>query len=187
MTRNEALKFIEDKVANKNIVKHMLATEAVMRALAEKFEPERKDEWGLAGLLHDGDYSEDVPHDRQGIEVSNWLEKEGFQISDEVKHAMAAHNCSNTKVIPESKMDWSLFCCDSLTGLITACALVLPNKKLADVKVESVLKKFKNPSFAGGTRREDIILCENHLGTSLEEFVKISLKAMQKIAPDLGL
>lgn len=187
MIREEALKFIEERIANKNIVKHMLATEAVMRALAEKFEPDKVDEWRLAGLLHDGDYSEDVPPERQGIEISNWLKKAGFEISDEVKHAMAAHNCSNTKVMPESKMDWSLFCCDFLTGLIIACALVLPDKKLEDVKLESVLKKFNNPSFAGGTRREDIKMCENHLGTTLPNFVKISLEAMQKIAPELGL
>lgn len=187
MTRDEALKFIESKVANRNIVKHMLATEAVMRALAEKFEPDKVDEWGLAGLLHDGDYSDTVPHERQGIEVSNWLEEAGFQISGEVKHAMAAHNCSNTKIMPESRMDWSLFCCDSLTGLIIACALVLPDKKLANVKLESVLKRFKEPKFAAGTRREEIKMCEEHLKISLEEFVKISLEAMQNIAPELGL
>lgn len=187
MTKEEALQFIEGRVSNKNIVKHMLATEVVMRALAEKFEPDKVDEWGLAGLLHDGDYSESVPHEKQGIEVSKWLEEEGFQISDEVKHAMAAHNCSNTKIMPESKMDWSLFCCDSLTGLIIACALVLPDKKLADVKLESVLKKFKEPKFAAGTRREEIKMCENHLGTTLEEFVKISLEAMQGISDQLGL
>lgn len=187
MNREDALKFIEGKVPNKNIVKHMLATEAVMRALAEKFEPEKVDEWGLAGLLHDGDYSESVPHEKQGIEVSNWLEEAGFQISDEVKHAMAAHNCSNTKIMPESRMDWSLFCCDSLTGLIIACALVLPDKKLADVKLESVLRRFKEPKFAAGTRREDIIMCENHLEITFPEFVKISLEAIQGISKNLEL
>lgn len=187
MTREDALKFIEEKVPNRNIVKHMLATEAVMRALSEKFEPDKVDDWGLAGLLHDGDYSEDVPHEKQGIEISKWLEDAGFEISDNVKHAMAAHNVSNTGVQPLSKMDWSLFCCDSLTGLIVASTLVLPNKKLADLSVESVLKRFKEPKFAGGTRREDISMCENHLGTTLEEFVKISLKAMQGITLELGL
>lgn len=187
MTRDQALEFINQKVTNKNIVKHMLATEAVMRALAEKFESEKVDEWGLAGLLHDGDYSDTVPHEKQGIEVSKWLEDEGFQISDEVKHAMAAHNVEHTKVAPESKMDWSLFCCDSLTGLIIACALILPDKKLTDVTVERVLKRFKEPKFAAGTRREEIKMCEEHLGTTLPEFVKISLEAMQKIAPELGL
>lgn len=187
MTREEALKIIEIHVTNKNIIKHMLAAEAMMGALAEKFEPEKVEDWKLAGLLHDGDYCEEVPHERQGIQISEWIEKQGFNLSDEVKHAMAAHNCSNTKIMPESKMDWALFCGDSLTGLIIACALVMPEKKLADVKVESVLKKFKNPAFAGGTRREDIKMCEEHLGISLEEFVKITLEAMQKITSELEL
>ncbi len=187
MDREEALKIIEENVSNKNIIKHMLATEAVMRALAEKLEPESVDEWGIAGLLHDGDYSEKVPVSEQGVQISKWVEEKGFVLSDEVKHAMAAHNCSNTKIMPESKMDWSLFCCDSLTGLITACALVLPEKKLADVTVERVLKRFKEPKFAAGTRRDEIQMCEKQLGLTLEEFVKISLEAMQKIAPELGL
>lgn len=187
MDRNEALKIIDENVANKNIVKHMLATEAVMGALAEEFEPEKAEDWKLAGLLHDGDYSDGVPHEMQGIQISKWVDDKGFSLSEEVKHAMAAHNVSHTGVQPESKMDWSLFCCDTLTGLIIACALVLPDKKLADVTVERVLKRFKEPKFAAGSRREEIKMCEEKLGLSLEEFVRISLEAMQKIAPELGL
>ncbi len=187
MNRKDALKIIEENVANKNIIKHMLATEAVMGALAQKFEPDKADEWKLAGLLHDGDYCDKVPHGMQGIQISKWAEEKGFDLSNEVKHAMAAHNWDNTGIEPKSKMDWSLFCCDSLTGLIVACALVTPNKKLADVKIESVLKKFKNPSFAAGTRREDIKMCEEKLGISLEEFVKINLEVMQNINDQLDL
>lgn len=187
MDRDQALKIVEENVTNKNIVKHMLATEAVMKALAQNFDPDKVDEWGLAGLLHDGDYREDVPVNLQGIKIGKWIEEKGFSLSDEVKHAMAAHNASNTGVQPQSKMAWSLFACDSLTGLITACALILPEKKLADVTVERVLKRFKEPKFAAGTRREDIKTCEDHLGISLEEFVKIALQAMQGIASELGL
>jgi predicted hydrolase (HD superfamily) len=84
-------------------------------------------------------------------------------------------------------MDWSIFCADSLTGLIVACALVLPSRKLADVSVGMVLKKFKSSSFAAGTRREDIALCQEKLGIPLEEFIAISLKAMQEISEELGL
>ncbi|MDP3998180.1 MAG: HD domain-containing protein [bacterium] len=171
INHDEALKILEELVPVPNIHKHLLATEAIMRVLAQKFEPEKEEEWAMAGLLHDGDYNEYTPHEKQGIEISNILEKRGFPLTDEVKHAMAAHNVENTGVQPESKMDWSLFCCDSLTGLIVATALVRPDKKLASVELGSILKKFNNPSFAAGTRREDII----------------SLSAMQKISPDLGL
>lgn len=187
ITGDEALKIIDENVANKNIVKHMLATEAVMGALAQNLEPEKVEDWKLAGLLHDGDYSDSVPHKMQGIQISKWVEEKGFSLSDEVKHAMAAHNVSNTGVQPESKMDWALFCCDTLTGLIIACALVLPDKKLADVTPERVLKRFKEPKFAAGSRREEIKMCEDKLGLSLDEFVTITLGAMQGIAPELGL
>lgn len=181
ITREEALSILEEKVNNKNIIKHMLATEAMMKELAKKFEPEKEAEWRMAGLLHDGDYSESVPVEKQGIKISEWLDEKGLEIPESVKHAMAAHNMTNTGVKPESKMDWALFCGDSLTGLIVASALVLPSKKLADVTPETVLKRFKEPKFAGGTRREEIKMCENELGISLEEFVKITLEAMQKI------
>jgi predicted hydrolase (HD superfamily) len=84
-------------------------------------------------------------------------------------------------------MQWSLFICDSLTGLIVATALVRPSKKLGDVKLKSLKKKFKEPAFARGTRREDIQLCDEKLGISLSDFMQIGLIAMKKISDDLGL
>lgn len=187
ISRDKALKILDELVLVPNIRKHLLGTEAIMRVLAQKFEPEKEEEWALAGLLHDGDYNDSVPHEKQGIEISHILEKRGFPLPEEVKHAMAAHNVDNTGVQPESKMDWSLFCCDSLTGLIVATVLVRPDKKLASVEVASVIKKFNNPSFASGTRREDIKMCEEKLGIPLEEFIQISLSTMQKISLDLDL
>jgi predicted hydrolase (HD superfamily) len=100
---------------------------------------------------------------------------------------MAAHNWKNTGVEPKTKMDWALFCGDSLTGLIVAATLVLPSKKLADLTVQNVLNRFKEKSFARGTRREDIALCQEKLGLTLEEFIEISLRAMQRISKELGL
>jgi len=186
MKHSDALNLIAEHVENKNIIKHMLALEVVMRALARKFE-ESEDDWGLAGLLHDGDYNSDVPPERQGIQITEWAREAGYEIPDTVAHAMAAHNWSNTKVEPVSKMDWSIFCADSLTGLIVACALVLPSKKLADVTPEMVLKKFGQKSFAGGTRREEIKMCEEKLDIKLEDFISIALSAMQNISTELGL
>lgn len=187
ISREEALEILEEKIQNKNIIKHMLATEAMMKALAKKFEPEKVEEWGMAGLLHDGDYSEGVPVENQGLQISEWLEEKGLEIPETVKHAMAAHNMANTGVKPESRMDWALFCGDSLTGLIVASALVLPSKKLADVTVETVLKRFKEPKFAAGTRREEIKMCESQLGLTLSEFVTITLESMQEVHEEIGL
>lgn len=188
ITRNQALQLIEEHVVNKNIVKHMFALEAVMGALWEKFKTDgAKEEWEMAGLLHDGDYSEEVPPEKQGIQIIFWAKEKGFEIPDNVAHAMASHNWANTKVEPKNKMDWSIFCADSLTGLIVACSLVLPSRKLSDVSGEMVLKKFGQKSFAAGTRREDIKMCEEKLGISLTDFIQISLSAMQGISNDLGL
>lgn len=186
ISREQALDFLNQQIANRNIIKHMLATEAMMRELARNFNV-NEEEWAMAGLLHDGDYNDSVPEEKHGVEVIKILKEKGFEIPDNVAHAMAAHNWQNTGVEPRSPMDWSLFCGDSLTGLIVACALVRPDKKLSSVTVKSVLKKFKEKSFAGGTRREDIALCEEKLGITLSDFIGIVLKSMQNISGELGL
>ncbi|MDP3994226.1 MAG: phosphohydrolase [bacterium] len=188
ITRDQALHLIEEHVENKNIIKHMFALESVMGALWEKFKTNgTKEEWMMAGLLHDGDYCETVPVEKQGIQIVKWAKEKKYAIPENVAYAMAAHNWHNTGVEPKSPMDWSIFCADSLTGLIVAAVLVLPSKKLVDLKVESVLKKFKQPSFAKGTRREDISLCEKKLGLTLEEFIGVAQKSMQQISAELGL
>jgi predicted hydrolase (HD superfamily) len=194
ISRKEALQIIEKKVTNKNIIKHMFALEAFMGAIWEELKSKgkkveelgTKDEWMMVGLLHDGDYCEDVPNEKQGIQISEWVKEEGFEIPENVSYAMASHNYA-TGVKPKSLMDWSVFIGDSLTGLIVASTLVLPTKKLSDLTVESVLKKFKSSSFAKGTRRQDIILCQEKLGISLGEFIGICLRSMQEVSKDLGL
>ena len=168
----------------------MLALGAVMAALYDKLQPtdgSTREEWLIAGLLHDGDYCDEIPVNKQGIQITAWAGEVGYKIPDHVAHAMAAHNWTNTGVEPKNLFDWSIFCADSLTGLIVAAALVIPSKKLADVKINSVLKRFKEPGFARGTRREDIALCQEKLGLSLEEFVSISLTAIQSVASEIGL
>ena len=194
ITRDQAIQFLNEKIANKNIIKHMIATEALMGgvydALVIKGKTDlggSKKEWMMAGLIHDGDYVEGVPENRQGIQVIEWLKEKGYEIPDNVAHATAAHNADNTGVQPENLMDWTIFCGDSLTGLIVATALVRPEKKLEFVEVKSVLKKFKDPSFARGTRREQIKMCEEKLGIPIDEFIKISLEAMKQISGELGL
>jgi len=188
MDKKKIVGLIEKHVENKNIIKHMFALEVVMGALWEKLKVDgTKEEWELSGLLHDGDYCSRVPAEKQGIEITDWAREEGIEISERVAHAMAAHNFSNTKVEPVNKMDWSIFAADSLTGLIVACALVIPSRKLEDVTPEMVLKKFGQKSFAGGTRRDDIKMCEEKLGIPLKEFIEIALTSMQAVHEDLGL
>jgi uncharacterized protein len=186
MDREKILAIIKSKAAGENIVKHMLAMEAFMRALAKRLGGD-EETWAIAGLVHDLDYNGEITPQEHGLKVGEILTKEGVSLPDDILQAVAAHNWHNNGVEPKEAMDWALFCGDSLTGLVVACALVMPDKKLSSVTVESILKKFSVKRFAAGTRREDIKMCQEKLSISLEEFVKICLSAMQGISQALGL
>jgi hypothetical protein len=184
MNREEAIKLVQEKIQNQNLVKHCLATEACMQGLAEKF-GEPSDKWGLTGLLHDIDYEETKnDSDRHSIIGAEMLEKLG--IEKEVVEAVKTHNEAHGTA-PETKMAKAIFCVDPLTGLIVASVLVLPSKKIVDLTAENVLNRFKEKSFARGANREIISKCQDLLGLSLEEFTKIGLEAMKKISNELGL
>ncbi len=183
MDRAEVLESITANVENENLRRHMLATEAIMRALARRF-GEDEQEWGLTGLLHDidvelteGDMSS---HSKLGADLARDL-----GASEAMVHAILCHNAAHG--IPcETRLDKALFCADPLTGLITAAALVRPDKKLAGVEAKSVRKRFREKSFAAGANREQIASCRE-LGLELDEFIELGLEAMKKIAPSLGL
>ncbi len=191
-SRDDAYQFVISKTKNVRLIKHMLACEAVLHALAEKL-GEDTNRWGLAGLLHDVDYAMNMdisgngrPGD-QGKEEPHSLESifRGV-VDDELLRVMQAHDPEHTGIQPESKWEKALYVADPATGFIVAAALVQPDKKLSSVTGESLLKKFKAKEFARGANREQIQKCEE-LGLSLEEFFDLSLKAMQRISPQLGL
>ena len=174
-----------------NIYYHSLALEACMLALYDYLKPTTgpsKEDWGLAGLIHDIDYAGETKpdHPYKTLEV---LKKYKLEISPVVDRIVKDH-CASTG-LPAGALaqaGWAIRCADSLTGLITATALVYPSKKLADVKLSSVVKRFlKEPKFAAGTRREEVALCQTMLNIPLEKFIEICFLAMQKIAPKIGL
>ncbi|WP_027364938.1 HD domain-containing protein [Desulfotruncus alcoholivorax] len=183
MTRDEADQLLKQHMKNKNLIKHSLAVEACMRRLARRF-GEDEEKWGLAGLLHDIDYdrTKDDP-DRHSIEGARLLAEAG--LPEDVVYAVKVHNEAHG--FPrKSLMDKSLYCIDPLTGLIVAAALIKPEKKLAAIDVEFLLKKFGEKSFARGANREIIAAC-SEIGLSLEEFIALGLEAMQGIAGEMGL
>jgi len=184
MNRIQALELLESYLKNKNLFKHCLAVEAIMVALANYFN-ENIDDWALAGLLHDIDYEQtmDDPekHSLIGAEI---LKENG--LSDEIVEAVKIHNEMHG-LKPESLMAKALFVCDPISGLIIAATLVLPSKKLNELKTSSIIKRFKQKAFARGANREIIAQCEELLGLDLEQFAEISLKALQSISNDLGL
>ena len=184
MNRDQALKLVTDWTKNKNLVKHMLAVEAQMRALAKHFK-EDEDQYALAGLIHDADYDQWPEEHPKKLLAYLEEKKEPAWLVDAVRsHAWGYHGLTQE---PKTKLEWSLYCSDELSGLIIACALVRPEKKLAAVKVENVLKKWPEKSFAAGVHREQIELCEAKLGIKLNDFIAICLKALQNISQDLGL
>lgn len=191
-SRDDAYRYVISQTKNDRLIKHMLAVEAVLRALAVKL-GEDPDRWGLAGLLHDVDYAMNMdalgsgrPED-SGANAQHSLESVfRGEVDDELLHVMQSHDPEHTGIQPETKWEKALFVADPVTGFIVAAALVQPDKKLASVKVDSLLKKFKAKEFARGANREQIQKCKE-LGLSLEEFLDLSLKAMQGISPQLGL
>ncbi len=180
MDRNQALEIVNRNIKNPQMVKHMLATEAVMRALARRF-GEDEDRWGLGGLLHDAD-AEIAVSEEQGLVVPKLTQN---RLDDESVAAIASHN-PYTGIKPKGRMGWALYTADPLTGLIVASALVLPDKKLAALTAQSVQKRFAETRFAKGANREQIAAC-SELGVTLEEFIEIGLAAMKAIAENIGL
>lgn len=181
MNRTEALELVQSMVANRNLLKHMLATEACLRGLARRLGGD-EEKWGLAGLLHDVDYDKTKDDtSRHGVAGAEILRERG--VEDEIVHAVLAHVCA---VQAESVLDKALYATDPMTGLIVAAALMHPTKKLANVDAEFILRRFQEKKFAAGANREQIQTCAS-LGLSLDEFTGVCLQSMQGIATELGL
>ncbi len=177
------LEFVKQHVCNEKLVKHMIAVAAIMRSLAEKF-GEDPEKWWLTGLLHDVDF-ERTKNDpsRHGIVSAEMLK--GL-VPEDVLRAIKAHNFEYTGVTPQSKMEKALIAADAVSGLLVACALVMPSKRMEEVRLKTVLKKFKERSFAPTVRRDRILFCEQ-IGLSKEEFLEIALDSLKKVAKELGL
>lgn len=183
MNRDEAYALLTQHLKTKNLVKHCLAVEAVMRRLARHF-GEDEEKWGLAGLLHDIDYdrTKDDPA-RHSLEGAELLAEKG--LPEDVVYAVKVHNEAHG--LPrKSLMDKALYATDPLTGLIVAGALIRPEKKLAAIDVEFLKNRYGEKSFARGANRETIAAC-SEMGLSLEEFLGLGLEAMQGISDEMGL
>ena len=154
-----------------------------MRRLAGEL-GQNEELWALAGLLHDLDYDRTVDSPEQhGLLGAQILEEKGLPA--ELIQAVKAHN-EMLGVERQSLLDKALYAADPVTGLLVAAALIHPQKKLAAVDLDFVLNRFKEKSFARGADRDQIETC-SELNLSLEEFIALSLEAMQTIAAELGL
>jgi len=181
MNRKEALNLLKKHLPQENLIKHSLAVESCMAALAEKFQQDRES-WALAGLLHDLDYeyTREQP-EKHGLVTGEFLQPLG--LGEPIIHAIKAHN---HQVEAESLMDFALYAVDPTTGFIIACALMHPSKKLENVNLKRMKKRFKEKNFARGADRDQMRSC-SRLDMELDEFLMTCLAAMQDIHRLLGL
>lgn len=184
MNREAALAEVKRHVQNRNLLKHMLAVEAIMRELALHFH-EDEESWGLAGLVHDIDYDQtaDDP-DRHALVGAEMLEKLG--VDPGIVYAVKAHNGDRLGIPRQRKLDKALYAADPLSGLIVAAALIHPDKKLASIDADFILKRFGEKGFARGANREQISSC-HELGLELREFIALGHAGMLKVSEELGL
>ena len=181
MTRAEALALVEERVKNKNLRKHMLAAEAVLRALAKRL-GENEELWAATGLLHDIDHEETAQDfARHGNVSAEALAARGCP--EEMVHAVKAHA---EKAPIQSRLDQAMHCADPVTGFLVSCALIRPEKKLAIVDVAFVKNRMAEKGFSRAVNRDQIRECEK-LGIPLDEFLQIALDALKSISAELGL
>ena len=185
LSRGEALELLKRYLKDEKMVKHCIAVETIMRALAKRL-GEDIELWGLIGLLHDIDYDYVSRNmSKHGLEAVNMLAN---LLPEDALEAIAGHNEHNNYVIKNERarrIGHALRASDHVAGLIVATALVMPHRRLEEVKPETLLRKFKSKDFAKGVDRSRILEVEE-LGLKLEEFLQLALNSMKSIASELG-
>ncbi len=184
MQRQEALELLKTHVKADNLIKHCLASEAILRSMAHRLSQD-VELWGLVGLLHDLDF--EVTRDNaslHGLRTVELLSSSG--LPKEALDAILRHNAEALGLERTTLLDYALTCAETMTGLAVAAALVHPDKRMAGVKAKSVQKRMKSKDFARNVNRDHILLCEK-VGIPLMEFIELSLDAMTSISEDLGL
>lgn len=182
-TYDEALSLLMEFNKSESLLKHACCVEGVMRYVARRI-GEDEEKWGIIGLVHDLDY-ELYPeqHCKKSQEI---LEQRGWP--KEYIRAVVSHGwgiCSDVE--PQSDMEKTLYAVDELTGLVTAVAIIRPSKSVADLEAKSVMKKWKDKSFAAGVNRSVIEKGANMLGMELRDLVGDVIMGMREVAGRIGL
>ncbi len=185
INKEQALCILDELIDSRNLKKHCLGVSFAMLAYCDYFgihDPREREKWEIAGLLHDADW-ERYPQEHPRV-ILEKLKKLGAP--EDLLNAIASHGFE-FGIEPKTLMAKTLRAVDELVGFIVAVALIRPSKRLSDVSVDSVLKKWKEKSFARGVKREDIEQGAKELGVPLREHIEIVLKALQEKADNLGL
>jgi len=182
-TRDDAWALLTEFTDNSNLIKHALAVEAAMRAYARHF-GEDEDAWGVIGLVHDFDYQHNPTEDTHLHVGSTILRERGWP--EQWIRVVASH-ADYMGVPRDTLVAKTLFAVDELTGFLTACALVRPDKAIAEVQVSSVKKKLKDKAFARAVNRDDVRRGAEELGLDLAEHIERVRDGMATIADQLEL
>ena len=182
-TREDAWNLLNEYTKTPSLLKHALAVEAAMRAYARQY-GEDEELWAATGLIHDFDYEQHPTADEHPLAGVAILEERGWP--EEVIEAIKGH-ATYLNVPRSTLMAKTLFAVDELTGLVTACVLVRPDRSIASLEVKSVRKKWKDKAFARGVNREDIELGVAELGVELSAHVGVVIEALKSVADTLGL
>lgn len=181
MDRDSALALVRDRAEKETTVRHLISVEGVMRALARHF-GEDEDAWALTGLFHDLD--QDQTHDdpeRHANQAAEWLREAG--VDEKVVNGVLAHAHEQYRT---DRMSKAVVHADAVAGLLVAAALVRPEKAVG-MKVSSVKKKLKEKAFAPGVNREEILQAEEKLEVPLDDFIRISIEGLQRVAGEIDL
>lgn len=179
MTREQAHQILTSMTQSQSLLRHMRTVELVMEAYAEKL-GKSKDEWAIAGLLHDADY-EAYPEQHPNIIV----EKLTALGESKIAHAISAHY-TKWNVPYETTLDKALLACDELTGFIVACCQVRPDG-ITSLETKSVVKKLKDKGFAAKVDREEVYKGAELLGVDLNEHIGFIINVLRKNRQELGI
>ncbi|MCP4680932.1 MAG: HDIG domain-containing protein [Desulfobacterales bacterium] len=182
IARKEALELLKNRIPEQNLINHSLESEAVMKGLAKKLGKD-EDLWAVTGLLHDLDYPETKGDpERHGLEAVKILNQ---MLPEDALQAIKAHNGERNGVTPETELDFALRCAETVTGLVSANAMVRP-QGMKGMKPKSLKKKMKDKAFAANVRRDVILDCEK-IGLSIDDFFTSAITEIALIADQVGL
>jgi predicted hydrolase (HD superfamily) len=179
ITREEARSILSTLTQSQSLLRHMRTIELVMEAYAEKL-GEDKDEWAIAGLLHDADY--EVYPDKHPQIIVEKLKDLG---EDKIAHAISAHY-TRWGVSYDNLLDKALLACDELTGFIVACCQVRPDG-ITSLETKSVIKKLKDKGFAAKVDRDEVYKGVELLAVDLTEHIAFIIEVLKKNREELAI
>lgn len=186
ITRKQAEELVNKHMKSDTLKSHIREVEVIMRAIARELN-ENIEDWGVLGYIHDLDFDQKPIDPKTHTLITAKLLKEEYpDFPDEYIRVIKSHNWENTGVLREKPIDFALSAADNLSGMIYTTALIYPDRKITSVKVSSVLKKMKNPSFAAKVNRQAIMDIEK-AGIKLERLIELGIQAMGEIQGELGL